>query len=300
MARLKLPTDVSVRNLINEYGGQKYGIKDYDIGWDESAGKVTLGGRPLDIDFALESGRTYAAESDIRRAVDAYASQTGLANLTAPTVPPVLVRTTETPAWTPPPAPAGADYQDPYAAEIEALLKEILGTEAFSYDPDADPAFAAAQERYRREGSRAGTDTLGDYAAMTGGMPSSYAVTAASQERDRYAADFESNVAPALAEAAYNRYLGDQSGRLSGLQSLLSRSAQDYGRYMDALDRYNQALTFSRGVYESDREHDRLLSRDEMQDKQWRQQTLDTILSWGLPDAETAKLLEHFGLPVPF
>lgn len=57
----------------------------------------------------------------------------------------------------------------------------------FYYDYENDPVWQAYKKEYLREGDRASEQTLGQTAAMTGGIPSSYAETAAQQANNYYA-----------------------------------------------------------------------------------------------------------------
>lgn len=79
---------------------------------------------------------------------------------------------------------------------------------SFSYDMESDPVYQAYQKQYAREGKRATQNALGAAASATGGIPSSYAVTAASQAGDYYASQMADKV-PELYNQAYNRYLND-------------------------------------------------------------------------------------------
>ncbi len=99
---------------------------------------------------------------------------------------------------------------------------------SFSYDVETDPVYAAYQKQYAREGRRATQEALGNAAAMTGGIPSSYAATAASQAGDYYAAQL-SDKAPELYQQAYNRYLNELS------QWNADRNFQ-YGQYVDEIN----------------------------------------------------------------
>lgn len=80
----------------------------------------------------------------------------------------------------------------------------------FSYDLENDPVYSAYRKQYAREGQRAVQDTLGAAAAATGGIPSSYAATAASQAGDYYASQLSDKV-PELYQQAHNRYLNELS-----------------------------------------------------------------------------------------
>lgn len=99
---------------------------------------------------------------------------------------------------------------------------------SFSYDLENDPVYQAYQKQYAREGQRAAQDTLGNMAAMTGGIPSSYAVTAASQAGDYYASQMADKV-PELYQQAYSKYLSELN------QYNTDRSFQ-YGQYVDEIN----------------------------------------------------------------
>lgn len=99
---------------------------------------------------------------------------------------------------------------------------------SFSYDVESDPVYSAYKKQYLREGDRAMKNALGAASAATGGIPSSYAVTAASQAGDYYASQLSDKV-PELYQQAYNRYLNDLS------QWNADRSF-GYGQYMDEIN----------------------------------------------------------------
>lgn len=73
----------------------------------------------------------------------------------------------------------------PYQAELERVTaaQSSGGTEALDGLLNGD-AVAAYKKAYLREADRTMRDTLGQYATMTGGIPSTQAVTAASQAAD--------------------------------------------------------------------------------------------------------------------
>lgn len=95
----------------------------------------------------------------------------------------------------------------------------------FNYSLENDPVYDAYRKQYTREGQRATQDTLGAIAAASGGMPSTYATTAASQAGDYYAAQLSDKV-PELYQQAYNRYLNELN------QWNTDRSFK-YGQYID-------------------------------------------------------------------
>ncbi len=93
----------------------------------------------------------------------------------------------------------------------------------FSYDPESDPVYRSFRKQYIREGRRSAEDTLGIASAASGGIPSSYAVSAASQAGNYYASQLADRV-PELERQAYDRYLDDYRLYLDG-----------YQRYIDGL-----------------------------------------------------------------
>lgn len=65
--------------------------------------------------------------------------------------------------------------------------QNAAGPGQFYYDHENDPVWQAYKKEYLREGDRASAQTLGQTAAMTGGIPSSYAETAAQEANNYYA-----------------------------------------------------------------------------------------------------------------
>ncbi len=186
------------------------------------------------------------------------------------------------PAW------EGSDYERRRDELLEAAAEPWRGSEyqprrdealrraeemRWSYDPGTDPVWQAYQKQYRREGQRASQDALGQYAAMTGGVPSSYAMTAASQAGDYYAARLSDRL-PQLYDDAYQRYLrdyqrqmdvadryadydereysrwADRQGRdLQMADRLNDYGEAEYGRYRDRLGQWNTDRDFDYGRY---------------------------------------------------
>ena len=135
---------------------------------------------------------------------------------------------------------------DPYQALRDQYLQNAANME-WNYNPDTDPVWQAYQKQYRREGQRATEDTLGRYAAMTGGMPSTAAVTAASQAGDYYAS-LLSDKLPEVYQQAYNRYLQEYQRQL-GLSDAYNQYGQtDYNRYLDQLGQFNKDRNFAYGA----------------------------------------------------
>ena len=75
----------------------------------------------------------------------------------------------------------------------------------FTYNPYTDPAYQAYRQQYLSAGQRATQNTLAQASAATGGRPSSYAISAAAQAGNNYAAQLSDKI-PELYNQAYNRY----------------------------------------------------------------------------------------------
>ena len=96
-----------------------------------------------------------------------------------------------------------------------------------------DPNYAA----------RASEDVMGQYAAMTGGMPSTAAVAASQQAGDLYAAKM-ADVLPQLYQQAYAMYQDQGNAMRDNLNMLRGLDADAYGRYQDDVDRFNANRNF--------------------------------------------------------
>lgn len=158
------------------------------------------------------------------------------------------------------------EYVSPYQAMIDEALNAYLNRPAFAYDPQTDPQYSAYRKQYAREGQRATADTLGQYAAMTGGVPSSWAVTAAQQAGDYYAAQMADKI-PELYQAAYAMYNDEGNRMLSGLNALRNAESDSYDRYLTKLGQFNtdrnvqlslDQLAYERAQAEQDAIRDRV------------------------------------------
>ena len=137
--------------------------------------------------------------------------------------------------------------------EHQAALDRVLNYGAFSYDPETDPVYASYRKAYTREGRRSGEDTLGQYAAVTGGRPSTAAVTAAQQAENYYAAKLADKV-PELYGNAYDRYLREYQRQLQGLEALEADRRFEYGAYGDEFDRLRSRYQTLRNQENAERE----------------------------------------------
>lgn len=130
-------------------------------------------------------------------------------------------------------------YSSPYADQIAEQWDAIQNRDPFSYNYEEDPAWQAYKLQYMREGRRAQEDAMGQYAAMTGGMPSTAAMAAAQQANDYYNAQMNDKI-PELYKLAYDMYNNEGNNMMSRLNALRGLEGDDYGRWSDA---YNRMLT---------------------------------------------------------
>lgn len=142
-----------------------------------------------------------------------------------------------------------------YTDQINSLVSKLLNRDSFSYDYKTDPTYQQYAETYQREGNRAMQDTMAEAAAQTGGLASSYAVTAANQANNNYMAQLADKI-PELEQLAYSRYQDDLSNDLSNLSVLQSLDSTDYSRYQDDLNQYNTDRSFNYGIYSDDRAYE--------------------------------------------
>ncbi len=125
-------------------------------------------------------------------------------------------------------------FENPYQKQTDRVLDSYLNRDPFEYDLGSDPNWQQYQKTYLREGQRAREDTLGNYAAATGGQSSTAAVNAASQAQDYYNAQMADKI-PELYKLAYDIWLNEgqqYAGQLDTLRGLGS----------DALNAWNANL----------------------------------------------------------
>jgi len=186
-----------------------------------------------------------------------------------------------------------ASYQSAYSDDIADALDKVTNREEFSYDKDSDPSYSAYKKEYLREGQRATADALGQAATLTGGIPSTAAVTAATQAGDYYATKL-SDMVPTLYQQAYERYLDEYNMDTNALSALQTQDNTEYSRLLDEVSSQQTQQQLSSS------EEQQALENSEVQDQTAYERQQDafnnamTILSGGaMPDAN---LLEEAGI----
>lgn len=128
------------------------------------------------------------------------------------------------------------DYQD--------LLNKVQNYDPFSYDPNTDPLYLQYADSYTRGGQRAMTDVIGQLAARTGGMASSYAGSMAQQTYDQYMADLANKI-PELQQLAYSMYVDQYNRDVGNFERM-------YGQFQDAYNRNMQDTQFKYNQYQDE------------------------------------------------
>lgn len=98
------------------------------------------------------------------------------------------------------------DFKNPYEDQYKSAMDKVLNREQFSYDPNNDPLFQSYRQMNLREADRAQQNALGQAASMTGGLPSTAAINAASQAGDYYRSQI-GDALPQFADAAYQKHI---------------------------------------------------------------------------------------------
>lgn len=133
---------------------------------------------------------------------------------------------------------AAPTYNNAYQQLQKQMLDEIINRPDFSWSKETDPTWSSYKKSYLREGDRATANALAQASAASGGRASSYAVNAATQAGDYYAAKLN-DIIPTLYQQAYDRYLNEYQMKLSGLGAVNDQEQLDYSRYLTDLSQYN-------------------------------------------------------------
>lgn len=161
-------------------------------------------------------------------------------------------------------------YTNRYDEQINDLAEEILNRDPFSYNYAEDPLYQYYANMYQRNGDRAMRDTLGEMAARTGGLGSSYAGSVSQQTYNNYMQGLN-DVIPELYNLAYSMYQDEGNTERANLEMLQALESGDYTKYLNLLNQYNTDRSFDYGVYSDDRAYDYQTLRDAISDAQWQQ-----------------------------
>lgn len=250
----KKSSEVAIRDYINSYGSQ-YGIKNSDIGWDN--GQVTLGGSPLLTPSRIGAdNRSYANEADIKNAIDAYAAGKGY-------IPQGYNVVT---------SPGYGGYKSPYSDQINAMLKKLNSAPAFNPDSIySSPEYLAMKQKLESQGQETSKNVMADFASMTGGMPSSYAIAAAKESSENIQNQLNQAL-PSLLQAAYNRHLQEQGMTMDQINMLANMDNSGYQRFADERNYYQDVLESNRAYNQANKQFDYNAKRDQLLDQRWLDQ----------------------------
>ena len=138
-------------------------------------------------------------------------------------------------------------YVSKYQDQIDTLKDAMMNRTPFSYDALSDPLYQQYRKQYTREAGRSAADVLGKAAALTGGMPSTAAITASQQASDYQMAQMNDKI-PELQQLAYSMYLNEGSQLADQMNMLLGLEQNDYNRYRAGIEdrRYADELAYAR------------------------------------------------------
>lgn len=158
-------------------------------------------------------------------------------------------------------------YTSAYTKQMNAARNELTAArnematarkniQNFKYDPLQDANYQAMAQVYGARGNIAAQDTLGEAAALNGGQQTSYAVSAAQQERNQYNQELAALV-PEFEQNAYNRLttnyglLESNYGLLQDNYNLLKDlDTEAYGRYRDQVADYQWGKGYDTDIYQ--------------------------------------------------
>jgi hypothetical protein len=140
-----------------------------------------------------------------------------------------------------------ADYL-PQTEQINSGMDRLEGR-TFTYDPETDPAYQSYRKQFLREADRQTRDTMAAYAGMTGGVPSTAAVSAA-QQAGNYERSKLTDMIPTLMQNAYGRFtdqLGQDRQNLQ-LRVDIDRAREEQSLAQQQLAASQQAQQISRAM----------------------------------------------------
>ena len=163
------------------------------------------------------------------------------------------------------------EYLEQNQALIDEMREKLMGRAPFSYDPETDPSYQQYKKQYTRLGEQAMEDTMGQMAARTGGLASSYAGSAAQQSYNQYMSALGDKI-PELRQLAYEMYKGEGDDMRSDLNMLLALEQMEYGKYLDKLGQYNTEKSFAYGQWSDQQEREYRTERDRVADGRYEEE----------------------------
>ena len=146
-------------------------------------------------------------------------------------------------------------YQSMWQNQINDYMGRIENRDPFSYDFNSDALYQLYKDNYIQQGQMAMMDTMGQAAAMTGGYGNSYAQTVGQQAYNQQLSQLN-NVIPELYQMAFDRYAYEGQQLQDMYNMYMGREEQDYGRYMDSFNAWQNERDYLAGRYDSERDYD--------------------------------------------
>lgn len=123
----------------------------------------------------------------------------------------------------------------------QTVLDDIVNQKEFTYDHEQDPVYQSYAKSYLREGTRASENALAQAAAMSGGRPSSYALSTAQQVGNQYAAAL-ADMIPTLRQNALTEHQNDIAAKYDILSALEAKQQTEYQKELEEQNRNRLAI----------------------------------------------------------
>lgn len=130
-------------------------------------------------------------------------------------------------------------FNDPYAKLMQTAQDKYYGMNYDSFLKGNQ--YKDLANRYGQQGQMAMQNTLGQIAARTGGMASSYASSAAAQAYNNYMNQ--------LSDAAMSMYNSERSNAREELSTAMGLSNNAYGRWMDEQNMRDKDRSYEYGMF---------------------------------------------------
>lgn len=211
------------------------------------------------------------------------------------------------------PAQGGGGYGGGYAAAQPAASMPIYNSASsrpatspyssalrnaqsggFQWDKNSDPAYQAYKDTFERAARQATSDALGQVAARTGGMASSYATQAAQQSYNDQMQRLN-DVVPELYQDAYNRFTNERAYEDAREQEAYERALQqeqlDYQRQKDAMQQQGNNYSNLLNLMKT---YGYMPSASELASAGMSQGMMNAILGLGDYAPEVSQVLNYF------
>ena len=153
---------------------------------------------------------------------------------------------------------AKPEYSSEWDSIKEELARKALG---MRYDDWVQgDQYKALADRYGHSGKMAMEDVMGQIASRTGGLASSYAATAATQQYNEYMSKLE--------EAAMDMFANERNNAIQDASLAYGYADSDYNRYLDELGQYNNDRSFAYNAYQDALAQDNYLKEREYEREQ--------------------------------